>query len=47
VIERLCVVGTGLMGASVALAAKRAGVGRVAAYDADTEALAAAVERGR
>ena len=37
-IRRLAVVGTGLMGASVGLAAKRAGVERVVGYDADPEA---------
>ena len=45
-IERLALVGTGLMGASVALAAKRAGTGEVLGFDADEAALAAAVERG-
>ena len=34
---RLAVVGTGLMGASVGLAAKRAGVDHVTGYDADPE----------
>jgi prephenate dehydrogenase len=43
---RLAVVGTGLMGASVALGAKRAGVSRVAGFDTEEHALAAAVERG-
>ena len=43
---RLAVVGTGLMGASVALAAKRAGAASVAGFDADERALAGAVERG-
>ena len=44
---KLAVVGTGLIGASVALAAKRAGaVERVSGWDADEAALAAAVERG-
>jgi prephenate dehydrogenase len=43
---KLAVVGTGLMGASVGLAAKRAGVQRVAGYDADSDALGVAVERG-
>ena len=42
---RLAVVGTGLMGASVGLAAKRAGVDTVAGYDAD-EAPRVAAERG-
>jgi chorismate mutase len=35
----LAVVGTGLLGASVALAAKRAGVARVTGWDADPETL--------
>jgi prephenate dehydrogenase len=43
---KLAVVGTGLMGASVGLAAKRAGVERVAGYDGDPEALGVAAERG-
>ncbi|MGH3003899.1 MAG: NAD(P)-binding domain-containing protein, partial [Gaiellaceae bacterium] len=38
-------IGTGLMGASVALAAARRG-DRVAGWDPDPAALAAAVERG-
>src|SRR5581483_7307518 len=42
---KLAVVGTGLMGASVGLAAKRAGVEQVAGFDADEETLAVAVER--
>jgi prephenate dehydrogenase len=42
----LAVVGTGLIGASVGLAAKRAGVGKVSGYDPDPEALAVAAERG-
>jgi prephenate dehydrogenase len=45
VIQRLAVVGTGLIGASVGLAAKRGGA-RVAGWDIDERALAAAVERG-
>src|SRR5262249_59867122 len=36
----------GVMGASAALAAKRAGMGEVAGFDADPAALATAVERG-
>ena len=44
--ERLAIVGTGLIGASVGLAAKRAGVAHVAGYDADPEFLAVAAERG-
>jgi prephenate dehydrogenase len=43
---RIALVGTGLMGASVGLAAKRAGAERVAGYDADPDALAVAAERG-
>ncbi|HEY7003774.1 MAG TPA: prephenate dehydrogenase/arogenate dehydrogenase family protein [Gaiellaceae bacterium] len=43
---RLAVVGTGLIGASVGLAAKRAGAGRVTGWDADAESLAVAGERG-
>jgi prephenate dehydrogenase len=43
---RLAIVGTGLMGASVGLAAKRAGVEHVAGYDADEETLQVARERG-
>jgi prephenate dehydrogenase len=44
-VERLTVVGTGLIGASVGLAAKRAGV-HVVGWDPDRDALVAAVERG-
>ena len=44
-VRRLAVVGTGLMGASVGLAAKRAGVEHVAGFDADRESLAAALGR--
>jgi prephenate dehydrogenase len=43
---KLAVVGTGLIGASVGLAAKRAGNAEVAGYDPDPEALALAAERG-
>lgn len=43
---RLALVGTGLMGASVGLAAKRAGVERVAGHDPDEVAAAAALARG-
>jgi prephenate dehydrogenase len=42
----VAVVGTGLIGASVGLAAKRAGVRRVVGYDPDPGALALAAERG-
>jgi prephenate dehydrogenase len=45
-VPRLAVVGTGLMGASVALAAKRAGVRDVAGWDPDPDALRVAVDRG-
>ena len=45
-IARLAVIGTGLIGASVGLAAKRAGVERVSGYDPDADALALAAERG-
>ncbi|HEY7562852.1 MAG TPA: prephenate dehydrogenase/arogenate dehydrogenase family protein, partial [Gaiellaceae bacterium] len=45
-LEKLAVVGTGLIGASVGLAAKRAGVPHVFGYDADPEFLAVAAERG-
>jgi prephenate dehydrogenase len=45
-IETLAIVGTGLIGASVGLAAKRAGVERVVGFDADSESLEIAAERG-
>ncbi len=45
-VRRLAVVGTGLMGASVGLAAKRAGVEQVAGFDDDRGALVVALERG-
>jgi prephenate dehydrogenase len=45
-VRSLAVVGTGLIGASVALAARRAGVEDVRGYDPDEGALASAVERG-
>jgi prephenate dehydrogenase len=45
-VRSLAVVGTGLIGASVALAARRAGVEDVRGYDPDEAALAGAVERG-
>jgi prephenate dehydrogenase len=44
--ERLAIVGTGLIGASVGLAAREAGVGEVRGWDVDADALAAARERG-
>jgi len=46
VLERLAIVGTGLIGASVGLAAKGAGVRRVVGFDADPETAAAAAGRG-
>jgi prephenate dehydrogenase len=45
-IGRLTVVGTGLIGASVALAAKRAGVSTVRGWDPDPAALEVAAQRG-
>jgi len=45
-VRRLAVVGTGLIGASVALAAKRACLSEVVGYDPEPQALAAAVARG-
>jgi prephenate dehydrogenase len=42
----LAVVGTGLIGASAGLAARRAGVSRVTGWDPDPEALRVAAERG-
>jgi prephenate dehydrogenase len=45
-ISRLAIVGTGLIGASVGLAARRAGVERVAGWDPEAAHLAAAAERG-
>ena len=44
--ERLAVIGTGLIGASVALAAKRASGVSVAGFDPDPAALEAATARG-
>jgi len=46
VLERLALVGTGLIGASVGLAAKRTGVSRVIGWDSDAESLAVAAQRG-
>src|ERR671933_655027 len=43
---RLAIVGTGLIGASVGLAAKRAGVAHVDGFDPDPAALERAAERG-
>jgi len=45
-LRSLAVVGTGLIGASAALAARRAGVDRVRGWDPDPEALRVAGERG-
>jgi prephenate dehydrogenase len=45
-VQRLAIVGTGLIGASVGLAARRAGVGRVSGWDPDAATLAVATERG-
>jgi prephenate dehydrogenase len=45
-VRRLAILGTGLIGASVGLAAKRAGVERVSGWDPDGEALAVAARRG-
>jgi prephenate dehydrogenase len=44
--SRLAIIGTGLIGASVGLAAKRAGVPSVAGFDPSAEALRVAHERG-
>jgi prephenate dehydrogenase len=45
-LERLALVGTGLIGASVGLAAKRAGVPHVLGWDPDADSLGIAAERG-
>ena len=45
-IDTMAVVGTGLIGASAALAAREAGVAEVRGWDPDPEALAVAQERG-
>jgi prephenate dehydrogenase len=44
--DRLALVGTGLIGASVGLAAKRIGLREVVGWDADGDSLAVASERG-
>jgi prephenate dehydrogenase len=44
-VQRLAIVGTGLIGASVGLAARGAGVGEVRGWDLDPGALQVAVER--
>ena len=46
-VDRLAIVGTGLVGTSVALAATRAGVGAVAAFDSDDSRLRQAAARAR
>ncbi len=45
-VQRLAIVGTGLIGASVGLGARRAGVAVVAGWDPDPEPLSLAAERG-
>jgi prephenate dehydrogenase len=45
-VERLAIVGTGLIGASIGLAARAAGVRDVRGWDVDPDALAVAAERG-
>jgi prephenate dehydrogenase len=45
-VRRLAVVGTGLIGASVGLAAREAGVADVRGWDVDRDALSVAAERG-
>ena len=45
-VERLAIVGTGLIGASVGLAAKQAGVEVVTGFDPDAHALDVAEEKG-
>jgi prephenate dehydrogenase len=45
-VRRIAVVGTGLIGASIGLAARRAGVDEVRGWDVDEEALGVAGERG-
>ena len=45
-VKRLGIVGTGLIGASVGLAAKRAGVAHVVGHDFSEESLSTARARG-
>ena len=45
-LQRLAIVGTGLIGASVGLAARQAGVSSVTGWDPDAQALGVAAERG-
>ena len=44
--RHLAIVGTGLIGASVGLAARRAGIEHVTGWDPDAAHLATAAERG-
>lgn len=44
--ERLTIIGTGLLGASVGLAARAAGIGQITGYDASGAELAAAAQLG-
>ncbi|MGZ4397499.1 MAG: prephenate dehydrogenase/arogenate dehydrogenase family protein [Gaiellaceae bacterium] len=44
-VQRLAILGTGLIGASIGLAARQAGVRTVSGFDVDAEALALAAER--
>jgi prephenate dehydrogenase len=46
VVGRLAIVGTGLIGTSVGLAAREAGVDEVRGWDVDSDALEVAAERG-
>jgi prephenate dehydrogenase len=46
VLRRLAIVGTGLIGASIGLAAKQAGVAEVVGTDADEESMQIALDRG-
>jgi prephenate dehydrogenase len=45
-VQRLAIVGTGLIGGSVGLAARGVGVAEVRGWDVDSDALAVAAERG-
>ena len=45
-VRRLAIVGTGLIGASIGLAAHESGVGEVRGWDVDSDALDVAAERG-
>ena len=45
-LSRLAIVGTGLIGTSVGLAAKQTGVAHVAGFDPDSQALRVALKRG-